>query len=107
MAVHTKGLQHFYERKGVPEKDKFKKFYDKIIYIIVIICPLLNLPQLYNVWIEKSVAGVSVVSWLGFSFISLTWLIYGIVHKDNHILIMNSALMVIQALVGIGVIVYS
>ena len=102
------GVHHYRKRKKKPSKEflKIKKTYDKLIYIIVMICPLMNLPQLYNVWIEKNVSGVSAVSWFGFSIISVTWLVYGILHRDNHIIILNASLIVVQSLVGFGVVLY-
>jgi len=109
----TKGLHHFHLRKRMSQKnkvhsssEKFKQFYDKLIYVVVILAPLANIPQLLRVWIDKDVSGVSSLSWFAFSIISLCWLVYGVVHKDRHILIMNAALMLIQALVALGVIVY-
>ena len=84
-----------------------KKFYDKFIYVIVIIGPLSNVPQLLKIWTEKSSSGVSSVSWLFFSIVSLSWLVYGVLHKDKHLIIMNSALVVIQGFVAFGAMIYS
>lgn len=113
MAVYNKGLHHYHIRKRVhlkhepyPHPNKLKRIYDKIIYVVVILCPIMNLPQLLKVWLEKDASGVSAISWIGFSFISLTWLIYGILHRDKHILVMNAFLIVIQAFIAVGVILY-
>ena len=113
MVNQTKGLHHQHIRKrihqkyeGYPHPDSFKRFYDKFIYLIVIIAPITNIPQLLRVWIEKDASGVSSLSWFMFSGISITWLVYGILHKDKHILLMNTALMIIQALIAIGAIIY-
>lgn len=114
MVNQSKGLLHYHIRKRIyqkhepyPNPDKFKRFYDKLIYIVVIIAPITNIPQLLRVWVGKDAGGVSSLSWFLFSGISITWLIYGILHKDKHILLMNAALMIIQALIAIGAIVYS
>jgi len=80
----------------------FTRFYDKFIYIMVVLAPISNLPQLYNVWIEKNVSGVSYISWLIFSLSSIAWFIYGFLHKDKHVMIMYSSLMIIQTLIAIG-----
>ena len=86
--------------------NKFKIFYDKIIYVVVIFAPIANLPQLFKILMEKNASGVSPISWIFFSLISITWLIYGILHKDKHILIMNAILIVIQTLIAISAIIY-
>ncbi len=113
MVNQTKGLHHQHIRKRIhqkhedyPHPEKFKRFYDKFIYVIVVIAPITNIPQLLRVWTEKDVSGVSSLSWFLFSGISVTWLIYGILHKDKHILLMNALLMIVQALIAIGAIIY-
>jgi len=113
MVNQSKGLHHQHIRKRIhkkheeyPHSNKLKRFYDKFIYVIVIIAPITNIPQLLRVWIEKDASGVSPTSWFLFSGISITWLIYGILHKDKHILLMNTLLMIIQATIAIGAIIY-
>jgi uncharacterized protein with PQ loop repeat len=98
---------HKYKKQEYQHPEKIKRFYDKFIYLVVIIAPIANIPQLLKVWVEKDVSGVSSLSWFLFSGISITWLIYGILHRDKHILLMNAALMVIQALIALGAIIYS
>jgi uncharacterized protein with PQ loop repeat len=113
MVNRTKGLHHYHIRKRMyqkyepyPSPVKINKIYDKIIYIVVIIGPIMNLPQLFRIWITKNATGVSFVSWMGFSIISVVWLGYGILHRDKPILLMNFALMIIQALIAIGTFIY-
>lgn len=43
---------------------------------------------------------------MSFSIISVIWLGYGIVHRDRPIILMNFALMIIQALIAIGTLLY-
>jgi len=109
VANQTTALHHFNIRKRIyqkhetyPHPNKFKRFYDKFIYLVVILAPITYLPQLLKVWVEKDASGVSSLSWLFFSIISAAWLIYGVLHKDKSILIMNAALIVVQALIALG-----
>ena len=114
MADHTEGLHHYHIRKRIhqkheayPHPDKLKRIFDKIIYGAVIIGPIMNLPQLLKIWVYKNAAGVSFVSWISFSIISVIWLIYGLLHKEKPIIIMNSSLMIIQAFIAVGALIYS
>lgn len=114
MVNQSIGLLHYSLRKRIhqkheayPSPDKFKRFYDKFIYAVVILAPIVNIPQLLKVWIMKDAAGVSAFSWFFFSGFSLTWMIYGILHKDKHIAIMYSALLIIQTFIAIGAVVYA
>lgn len=114
MVNQTKGLHHYHLRKRIhqkhepyPHPQKFKRDYDRFIYVVVILAPLTNIPQFLKVWIERDVSGVSALSWFLFSGISVTWLIYGILHKDKHVILMNTALMIMQALIAIGALIHS
>ncbi|MFH1801268.1 MAG: SemiSWEET family transporter [archaeon] len=107
------GFHHYNIRKRIhkkyepyPHPDKLKRIFDKIIYIAVILGPIMNLPQLYKIWHYKEAAGVSFISWASFSVGSATWLLYGLLHKDKPILIMNSFLIIIQVLIAIGAFLY-
>lgn len=104
---------HHYLRKRIhvrheafPHPDKTKQFFDKLIYLIVFLSPIMNVPQLLKIWIEKDASGISLISWISFSFFSLIWLIYGVLHKEKAIIFMNFALVIIQALVATGAVLY-
>jgi len=113
MATQTKGLEHYHLRKRIhqkhepyPHPDKVKRIFDKIIYVAVIVGPIMNLPQLFKIWMYQNASGVSFVSWISFSIISVLWLIYGVLHKNKPIIFMNFALMIIQALIALGTLLY-
>lgn len=65
MPNKQKGFHHYHNRtKDKKERtNKFITFYDKFIYIVVIIAPITNFPQLFKVWLEKDASGVSAASW--------------------------------------------
>jgi len=113
MGTHSQGLHHFQIRKRThqkhepyPHPDKLKRFFDKVIYFVVILGPIMNLPQLFKIWIYQNATGVSLVSWIGFTIFSIIWLIYGILHKEKPIIFMNLFLMVIQAFIALGTFLY-
>ncbi len=88
------------------EDKKVKVFFEKLIIFVAIVGPLANLPQLINVWIKKKANGVSVVSWILFSIVSLVWLIYGIIKKDKYIIITFTITFILQLMITIGTIIY-
>ncbi len=107
------GLFHYHLRKRIhqkgeefPSPDKLKRFYDKFIYVIAILAPIANIPQLLKIWVDKTAAGVSAISWFIFSFFAVTWVIYGFIHKDKHLIIMYSGLIITQVLIAIGAVIY-
>ncbi len=108
MPTRAKGFHHLHIRKRMyqkhepyPHPDKLKRMFDKFIYVIVILGPIVNLPQLFKIWVYQNATGVSLVSWAGFSVISMFWLVYGLLHKEKPIILMNVALMIVQAMIAL------
>jgi uncharacterized protein with PQ loop repeat len=105
--VHQTGLHHYHKRKGLKTPRKWKKFIDNIIYAVVIIGPITVLPQLFKIWIHKSAADVSALSWAAFTLLSAIWLLYGLAHKDKPIIINSALWVVLDLLIVIGAVMYS
>jgi len=61
-----------------------------------------NVPQLIAVWTSPSIAGVSLVSWVGFLLGSVFWFAYGLLHHEKPIIVINGGLIVIQGLIVVG-----
>jgi len=57
------GLHHYHKRKRekFPVSHKWKRFMDKAIYGVGIFGPLMTLPQIGKIWIEKNASGVSLL----------------------------------------------
>ena len=109
--AHSSGLHHYHLRKRIhqkhekyPHPNKSKALIDKFVYIAAIGGPLIILPQIYKVLIEKTVEGVSSLTWGGASLVALLWLSYGIAHKDKPIIIANVLYFVFQTAIFLGVI---
>ncbi|MBS3084650.1 hypothetical protein J4411_01935 [Candidatus Pacearchaeota archaeon] len=113
MTFEGHGLQHFHIRKRInlkrekfPNPDKKIRVLDKIIYIVSIIGPIMMLPQVLKIFIEKNADGVSMISYASFAFLSIIWLFYGIVHKEKPIIITNLLWIMVHLLVVIGALIY-
>jgi uncharacterized protein with PQ loop repeat len=46
---------------------------------------LMTIPQVYTVWVEREVAGVSVLSWSAYFLSAVMWLVYGLRQGDKNI----------------------
>ncbi len=46
---------------------------------------LMTIPQVYTVWIERQVVGVSVLSWSAYLLSAVMWLVYGLRQGDKNI----------------------
>ena len=79
---------------------------DKLIYVVGIAGPLMTIPQVAKIWLEKSAAGISIVAWATYAVSSVIWAVYGIMHKDKPIAISSIMLVVVNLLVVIGALIY-
>ena len=114
MPVHNPGLHHLHKRKRIylkhepyPHPDKWKRLVDKFIYVVGILGPIMTVPQIMKVWIERNAAGISVTTWLAYTIMSFFWIIYGIIHKEKPIIVSSGLLFITNLLVVVGTLVYS
>ncbi len=98
------------QKKGylAPEKKEtsWEKFMHKALFIIAIIGPALTLPQIWNVWVHKSVHGLSPYTWWGYVFVNLCWLSYGIVSKEKVLIFNYLFRFTVNLAVFLGIIIY-
>jgi uncharacterized protein with PQ loop repeat len=109
----TTVLHHFHKRKRIskklepyPHPNKWVRFLDKLIYIIGIFGPLMTIPQVTKIWIERNPIGISAVSWISYTIMAIIWFIYGIVHKEKPLVVMYSIWFILDLLIVIGVLLY-
>ncbi|MFC1752460.1 hypothetical protein ACFL96_03600 [Thermoproteota archaeon] len=109
----TEPLHHHHRRKRIhqkhepyPHPDKAKKFMDRAIYGVGIFGPIMTLPQVSKIWIEKNAAGVSAISWGAYLITTSFWLAYGIMHKEKPIIMTYSLWLVLELFIITGVLIY-
>jgi len=89
-----------------PALSPWKRLLDTIVYAAGIIGPIIALPQVILVYVGQDVAGISVISWLGWAILDIPWIVYGFAHKERPIIITYTLWMVINLSVVTGVIIY-
>lgn len=107
-------MHHQSKRKRIHEKhepfphpEKWKAFLDKLILVVAVAAPILTLPQVYKIWVEQTVIGVSLTTWASYFVFTIIWLMYGFVHKDKPILVSGILNFFVQLAIVIGIIMYS
>jgi len=111
--VQSHAIHHLHKRKRVhqklepyPHPDKTKRFVDRLVYISVFLGPIMTVPQVMTIWIEQNASGVSLVSWIAYTLISIPWFVYGILHKDSPITISSILWVVLGVPIIIGIYLY-
>jgi len=108
------GLRHISKRKKITKKVEeypSPKFwiglFDRIILTIAVVGPLTALPQVWNVYANHVVSGLSLTSWSLWAFFNLFWAMYGFVHKEKPIILTYLLWFLMNSSIAIGILLYS
>ena len=91
------GLHH------APDRTETHVFLDRVVYVVALVGPLSNIPQILKIWgSHKSAHAVSLETWVLFMVMSAIWLVYGIAHREMPLIISNSLWMVCEMVIMVG-----
>jgi len=79
-----------------PHPNKWKRLMDKLIYFAGVLGPIMTIPQLSKIWVEKNASGVSALSWGAYGVGACFWIIYGFMHKEKPIIITYCSLFLLS-----------
>jgi len=68
---------------------KKKKEFDRLAYIVIGLTFLITLPQVYQIYDTQSAEDISIISYVGFTLISVFWIIYGL-KRQSHVITISS-----------------
>jgi len=101
---------HIHKRKQTKEDKKkrlkAKKFIDKLVYVAAAFGPIMTVPQVVQIYVHQSAAGVSAITWGAYLVCAIIWLAYGIIHDEKPIIFTNSTWIFLDFLIGLGAIMY-
>lgn len=106
------GMHHYHKRRRVSVEgkkdsgDRLMNLIDKLIYFVAVLGPLVSVPQIWKIWVERNAAGVSVFTWCAFVVGAIIWLFYGFIHKEKPIIVANILWIIMEVLVIVGAVVY-
>jgi hypothetical protein len=104
---------HLHRRKRIhkrhapyPHPQKGVRWLDNLVSVVSVIFPLSTLPQLYEIWVRKQTAGVSLLTWSGFLLMQIPLFVYAVVHKEKRLQVMFGLWCMLQAGVVLGILLY-
>lgn len=113
MSQSTRGLNQYQKGEGVfqkqeplPHLKKFKRFVDGAIYVMGFIVPIFTIPQATEIWLNRTAAGVSSITWIVYLINTIIWTVYGILHKEKPVIFTFSLMTIINILVVAGIIAF-
>jgi uncharacterized protein with PQ loop repeat len=90
--------------------DKNHDGVDDRLYIFTEICaivlPFTTLDQLYIIYVQKKVEGVSLLTWFLYGILSIPLFLYSIQKRDRPMIILNGLWVFIDFTVWLGVFMY-
>lgn len=72
-----------------------------------VVQPLITVPQIITIYGNQSATDVSLLTWLGYLFFGVTFLIYGLVFKLKPIWIGQIIWVIMQLVIVVGIVMYS
>jgi uncharacterized protein with PQ loop repeat len=79
---------------------------EKLLRFMSVATMLMTVPQVITVWVDREVAGVSLLSWGAYLVSACLWFVYGIQKQDRTIYLACIGWIALDAAIVIGVIVH-
>jgi uncharacterized protein with PQ loop repeat len=79
---------------------------DKVLPLLSTVTMLMTLPQIYTIWVEHEVKGVSLLSWGAYLVAACFWFVHGLQQRDKAIWLACVGWVLLDAAVVIGVLLY-
>lgn len=83
-----------------------KKVIDRLIYVVAIVYPLTTIPQIVDIFSNKSSHNVSLLTWILYDLFTLIFLWYAIENKLKPLVIEYCMWIVAQSIVVLGILLY-
>lgn len=83
-----------------------EKFMDKFIYVASIVYPLMTLPQVYEIFVTRNVAGVSLVTWASYLVFTVIFLIYALNKRIRPLALSYVLWLIVETAVVVGIVMY-
>jgi uncharacterized protein with PQ loop repeat len=107
------GEHHTHKRKRIhelhqpyPHPDSRIRLLDNVCMVFSVIMPATAIPQIWKIYYYQIATGVSLWMWLLYCFAVIPFLIYGIVHRIKHLIVLNMLWMMVQVIIVVGVLLY-
>lgn len=106
--MHNLGRHHIFKRKIKKKREShtWKTLLDELMYPLGLLGPVMLIPQILKIYIEKDASSIALSSWVFLVVPAILWATYGFSHKAKVIIVCNIAWVIAYSLVIIGAIIY-
>lgn len=94
---------HHRARLHRPTKKQKELLIKRAVLLVAIVEPLMTIPQIYEVWVNRQIAGVSLTTWMMYAVAAVIWLLYGLQLKDKPLIISSGLWILTELAVVAGI----
>lgn len=109
----TIAIHHLHKRKRIHEKhekyphpDKWKRFLDKLVYVMGIVAPMWVIPQIIKIWRIQDSSGVALITWAAYLFGAMVLFMYAFSHKEKPLIMMYGGLIIVDLSLIISILIF-
>lgn len=88
-------------------KKQQKQLIKRSVLVVAVVEPAMTIPQIYEIWGNKSAGGVSETTWGLYIGAAVIWLLYGIQLKDKPLIVSSCLWIITEIAVFAGALIYS
>ncbi len=95
-----------YLHKKRRKQIKTKKEIDLLCYFGSVFMPLTALPQIHLLYTSKNAGGLSLAMWILYGLGVIPFLLFGVMHKEKQLVILNLLWLVVDITMITGILIY-
>lgn len=80
--------------------------FDHAMIVVGLVGPLALIPQVLTIWVDRGVAGLSLLTWALLTAVSFMWILYGVFRRSKALVVANILYTIFNFLVVLGVFLY-
>ena len=104
--IHKRKRKYHKNLKQYPNKSPKIKFLDNFMLIVGSMAPFFTLPQIIRIYSIKDSSGLSPITFLLLALTNVSWLVYGIVHRDRQIIAAHILFFIANTTILTGALVF-
>ena len=102
------GAEHHAHKRTRKQADKqLVLMLDRVVLLGAIVMPLAMTPQVIKIYTTQSASDLSLAAFLLLFFFTIPWVMYGFVHKEKPIIVMNIIWLFVHLSIIVGYFLYA
>ena len=95
------------KKQKYPHPNKYIHFLDDTCIVFSVLMPSTTIPQIWRIFAYQKVDGLSLLMWVLYCVGVIPFFIYGIVHREKPLIILNVLWLIAQVTIITGILMYS